>query len=83
MVFLGRNRENLEESRSFLSPGDPECIIVSVDITDEQAVKTLAQALGQWDVLVMNAGYVSSPASVQDTAVDEWWSNYEVKYCNI
>ena len=70
--------KTLEETKSLLPPGGLGCTVCNIDITNEQAVKSTAEVLGIWDVLILSAGYISSPASIQDAVVGEWWDNFEV-----
>ncbi|KAL8918189.1 MAG: hypothetical protein Q9172_005531 [Xanthocarpia lactea] len=49
----------------------------ATNILDEQALSDVAVAVGSWDILILNAGFVSSPASIVETPVDEWWQSFE------
>lgn len=64
-----------------LSSTHTSCSTYTVDVVDEKALKEVAAAVGTWDVLILNAGFVSSPASIAETAGDDWWQNFEVRFC--
>ena len=40
-------------------------------------MKDVAAAVGNWHVLVLNAGYISPPSSVAQASMSEYWQNYE------
>jgi len=42
-------------------------------------LKIIAAGVGTWDILVLNAGFISDPAPVTETAVDDWWQSFEVR----
>ncbi|KAL4869150.1 hypothetical protein BDV12DRAFT_196583 [Aspergillus spectabilis] len=37
----------------------------------------VAAAVGTWNVLILDAGYLSIPAPLKDGSTDEWWLNIE------
>jgi NADP-dependent 3-hydroxy acid dehydrogenase YdfG len=39
-----------------------------------------AQSVGTWDVLILNAGYLSTPAHIAKAPLDDYWKNYEVHF---
>ncbi|KAL4914432.1 hypothetical protein BDW62DRAFT_213422 [Aspergillus aurantiobrunneus] len=75
MVLLGRNENNLQETQRMLS-----CTSTSVhpvSVTDEETLNHIAATVGTWDVLVLAAGYASTPALIQDTDTEDWWECFE------
>ena len=38
----------------------------------------VAKTVGNWDVLILNAGYISTPSPVANARLDDYWKNYEV-----
>jgi NAD(P)-dependent dehydrogenase (short-subunit alcohol dehydrogenase family) len=44
----------------------------------EAAAKQTAEAFGTLDVLINNAGYLSSFVLIAELNTGEWWRNYEV-----
>lgn len=49
-----------------------------VDVTQEDALAQVAKAIGKWDVLVLGAGYVSSPSTIAASDFKEFWQSFEV-----
>ncbi|KAL9120136.1 MAG: hypothetical protein Q9187_003306 [Circinaria calcarea] len=77
LVLLGRNEANLTETKNHLTPNNANCSIHPVSITDEKALKDIAAAVGTWDILVLNAGFLSNPAPVAQAPVDDWCQSFE------
>ena len=44
----------------------------------EAAAKTIEEEWGRLDILINNAGFLSSFADIATADRDEWWRNYEV-----
>lgn len=77
--ILGRTKETLEETKGLAGKGYPNVkVIVHVaDVVDEPAMKKAAAAVGSWDVIVANAGYIPSPELIENSDADEWWKTFE------
>lgn len=80
--ILGRTKETLEETKNIVRKTYPDTDITIhiADIVDLDAVEKAAKAIGSWDVLIANAGYISSPELIEGSDADAWWKNFEV-YC--
>jgi NAD(P)-dependent dehydrogenase (short-subunit alcohol dehydrogenase family) len=39
----------------------------------------VAQSVGTWDVLVLNAGYISTPAPIAKAPLEDYFQNYEAR----
>ncbi|OHE90561.1 short chain dehydrogenase [Colletotrichum orchidophilum] len=74
--LLGRTEAAIAETAASL-PSSVQSDVHAVDITDEQTLAKVAAAIGKWDILVLAAGYVSSPAPVTESATDGWWQSFE------
>jgi NAD(P)-dependent dehydrogenase (short-subunit alcohol dehydrogenase family) len=48
------------------------------DVTDEAGIAIIAKEIGQWDVLILNAGNIATPMPVGKGDLDEWWKTFEV-----
>lgn len=48
-------------------------------MTDEEAVRKIADSVGAWDVLVLNAGYLPAPTPAAKADVGDYWKAYEVR----
>ena len=82
MILLGRNASNLTETKNQLSSSSSTTSysIYAVDVVDEKKIAEIAAVVGTWDVLVLNAGFTSSPAPIaQTSSVNDWWQSFEVR----
>jgi len=43
-------------------------------------MEKVAQSVGTWDVLILNAGHLSAPAPIAKAPLDDYWKNYEVHF---
>lgn len=48
------------------------------DVVDAFHMKNMAASVGKWDVLISNAGYLSSFAPIASSDADDWWRGWEV-----
>jgi len=55
-----------------------EIDVFVASVTDEAATKQIAEKVAAWDVLVLNAAYISAPFKIADVPLDEFWKAYEV-----
>ncbi|KAF2726632.1 NAD(P)-binding protein [Polyplosphaeria fusca] len=80
LILIGRTSSTLQETQGMLKEGAPhvDCMVCPASVTDEVKVKDIARDIGPWDVLVLNAGYISSPSTIVNDSVQSWWNNYEV-----
>ena len=80
IAVLGRGREALEETKQAIQVkyGDTAVTVYPVDVTDIEAVQAVAREVGRWDVLVSNAGYLSTLESLVEADPHEWWRAFEV-----
>ncbi|OBR09425.1 Short chain dehydrogenase [Colletotrichum higginsianum IMI 349063] len=76
VIVLGRTKATIAETAESLPPS-VQNEVHALDITDEEALTKVAATVGQWDVLVLTAGYVSNPSPVAGSASDEWWQSFE------
>ncbi|KAF7716067.1 Uncharacterized protein PECH_008711 [Penicillium ucsense] len=74
IVLIGRTEASLRETAKTLTCNTS---VQVADVTDEEALRAIAAATGQWDVMVLAAGYISPPASIRDASVAEWRQNFE------
>ena len=80
IAILGRTQRTLTETKDVVGAQYPNTSITThvVDVTEAAAVKTAAETIGAWDVLVLNAGFLSEPSTVKDADVVDWWKAFEV-----
>ncbi|KAL8749386.1 MAG: hypothetical protein Q9184_006828 [Pyrenodesmia sp. 2 TL-2023] len=78
LALLGRNEVDLKETKSLIaSAATTTCTAYPASILDEKALSDVAIVVASWDILVLNAGFVSTPASIVEAPVDEWWESFE------
>lgn len=60
----------------------PRVLKINLDVTDHASVKSAArqveETFGRLDILINNAGYLSSFDPVADTDPTDWWVNWEI-----
>jgi NADP-dependent 3-hydroxy acid dehydrogenase YdfG len=79
IAITGRRLDKLTETKEYIeSKYKTPVSIYAADVTDVAAMKKAASGIGAWDVLVMNAGFLSQPNTIQDSEVNEWWKAFEV-----
>ena len=74
IVLLGGRREELlQQTKSIIGDEFPEVKVepLAVDIADAAAVGNAAKAVGQWDVLVLNAAYMPAPTPVLQADLED------------
>ncbi|KAF2870142.1 hypothetical protein BDV95DRAFT_575156 [Massariosphaeria phaeospora] len=76
IVLVGRTASTLQETKSSIT-GESTISVIAADVTDDAAVQKVADAVGTWDVLVLNAGYLPSPAPIAKADVGDYWKAYE------
>ncbi|KAF4228079.1 hypothetical protein CNMCM6805_002465 [Aspergillus fumigatiaffinis] len=86
IILLARSRENLAETEKMIESINPSTVVhsIAVDISDHHAVKRafdeISERLGARtpQVLVNNAGVISSQTPMVDDDPDFWWRTQEV-----
>ena len=78
VVLVGRTESTLTETQRQIPSGSSVCSVFACDVTDEAGMEKVAQAVGTWDVLILNAAYLSAPAPIVESPLDSYWKNYEV-----
>lgn len=77
-MLIGRSKSTLAETQQLL-PSSCKCSVLPTDVTDQAGMEKVAHTVGIWDVLILNAGYISTPAPVAKAPLDDYWKNYEVR----
>ncbi len=80
VVLLGRTQSTLEKAKDAIAADFPGTEVSThvADVADEEAVTKAAEAVGGWEVLVLNAGIAPTPAPIAETSIGEWWRGFEV-----
>lgn len=78
LFLIGRSQDALEETKDLI-PSKVDCSIHAISIINEHAMKNVAATIGTWDITILNAGFLSSPATVAETSIEDWWQSFEVR----
>ena len=80
LALIGRRQHLLDETKKLVEQEQAgvKVTLHAVSVTDLPALKKAAGEIGKWDVLVLNAGRVAKPATVEAVDVVEWWDVMEV-----
>jgi NAD(P)-dependent dehydrogenase (short-subunit alcohol dehydrogenase family) len=84
IALLGRTLSSLFKTASSVESQFPATKVLTLvaDITDKAAIDAaFAEAkarLGHINILVSNAGYMSRPALIGDSDIDEWWEGFDI-----
>ncbi|RDW83504.1 hypothetical protein BP5796_04995 [Coleophoma crateriformis] len=79
IAILGRKEQPLLDTKKAIESKYTTAISTHVaDITDTAAVSKAASEVGTWDVLIMNAGYMSTLSPSMKSDVNEWWKAFEI-----
>jgi NAD(P)-dependent dehydrogenase (short-subunit alcohol dehydrogenase family) len=74
--LIGRTESRLQDTARLI-PTETKVEIFTASVTDAIRMKEVAMAVGSWDILVLNAAHVLTPASIVDASLQDWWQHYE------
>ncbi|KAL9625193.1 MAG: hypothetical protein Q9160_000595 [Pyrenula sp. 1 TL-2023] len=77
LVLIGRTRDTLAATEARITTKNCQVRVHVADVNDEAAMAAVAQAVGSWDVFVMNAGYISAPSPIDQADLADYWQSYE------
>ena len=77
---IARRQNLLEETKKIVNDEfkNVEITLHAVDITNVEQVRRAAKEIGPWDIMILNAGYLSTPTRIEDADLEEWWRGFEV-----
>lgn len=83
IVLIGRSASHLQQRQETLKTyTNTKVHVCPADITDADAVtkvfQDMATKVGTIDILVANAAFMSTPATVQSSDLKDWWKSFEV-----
>ncbi|KAH6988009.1 hypothetical protein BKA56DRAFT_578162 [Ilyonectria sp. MPI-CAGE-AT-0026] len=85
LAILGRTEKSLLEQKTQIQILSPETTVWTyvVDVVDAKAthaaVKSFATSIdGNIDILIANAGYMSSLNSIADSDPEDWWQGFDI-----
>jgi NAD(P)-dependent dehydrogenase (short-subunit alcohol dehydrogenase family) len=81
IIITGRTKATLDETKAELSKyGVPISAFVA-DVTDSKAIEdafsTTYKNYGPVDVLISNAGYLSTHVDIQESPLEDYWQGFE------
>ncbi|KAL7621680.1 hypothetical protein AAE478_009007 [Parahypoxylon ruwenzoriense] len=76
VILLGRSSASLDETAKLL-PSTVSVSTFAVDVTEEKSISDAAASIGTWDVLVLAAGYISTPSPIASADTQDWWQSFE------
>jgi len=80
VAIIGRSETSLKEAKKAIGEEFPSTTITAHagDMVDLKSMKQAAAAIGTWDVLVLNAGYMPNHGSIATADIDDWWLPFEI-----
>lgn len=77
---MGRQEDKLEETKTAIESLSKNTKVSGFvcDVTDDAAVKKIADAVGTWDAVLHCAGYYNKPSPTLTADLDDYWRTFEV-----
>ncbi|KAF2635730.1 NAD(P)-binding protein [Massarina eburnea CBS 473.64] len=75
IVLIGRTESTLKETKALIK--DAQVSIHALSIRDEEGINKVAETIGAWDVLILNAAHMAPPATLVKASLKEHWRDYE------
>jgi NAD(P)-dependent dehydrogenase (short-subunit alcohol dehydrogenase family) len=76
LVLVARSEDGLERTRAAVTASGGEARVVAGDVADhETATRAVGEAIGAWgklDLLVNNAGLLTTPRPLVETPLEDW-----------
>ena len=78
--LLGRQEAKLKSTQESITSRHPSSKVHThiCDVTNHGDTARTAASAGPWDILVLNAGYLETPAKLVDSEPNEWWRAFTV-----
>lgn len=79
--ILGRTESSLSDTKKLVEEkfSTTSVTVHACDVTREADVQQARDAIGKWDILVLNAGYLETPRPIEDGDLGDWWKTFEVR----
>lgn len=79
LVLLGRTQTTLSRTAEEIKKGFASVSVSThtADVADEAAIAQAAEKVGKWDVLILNAGLLAEPHSIETSDPADWWRVFE------
>ncbi|KAJ4982845.1 short chain dehydrogenase [Stagonosporopsis vannaccii] len=82
LILIGRTEASLQETAGLINTG-AKVEIFSASVTDEARLKEVAESVGEWDVLLLNAAHRLTPGPIITASLQDWWQHYETNVKSI
>ncbi len=81
IVLIGRTQTTLSKSKETIEKEFSSVTVTThiADVADEAAIGKAAEKVGKWDVLILNAGLLAEPDSIEKSEPVDWWRAFEVR----
>lgn len=79
-MLVGRTESRLKEVETAITSlsKDAKVSVYACDVTDDEAVKRVAVAVGTWDAILHCAGYMNKPSPALKAELEDYWRAFEV-----
>ncbi|KAK4496739.1 hypothetical protein PRZ48_012722 [Zasmidium cellare] len=80
IAITARREQNLKDVKAKTEAAYPKTKVDYYvgDVVNEADLKKAADGIGNWDVLVLNAGYLSKRELITKVDAEDWWRGFEV-----
>lgn len=79
VMLLGRHENSLRETAALISSSSTIVSVYTVDVAQEDTLQGVASSVGEWNVLILCAGYISTPSPIGLADTADWWQSFEVR----
>ncbi|KAJ4340194.1 hypothetical protein N0V95_007575 [Ascochyta clinopodiicola] len=76
LVLIGRTEPALQETAALIKT-ETEVDIFPASVTDEVRLQEIAETVGAWDILILNAAHRLTPGPIVGASLQDWWQHYE------
>ncbi|KAF2114594.1 hypothetical protein BDV96DRAFT_101545 [Lophiotrema nucula] len=77
VVLIGRTEASLLETQGLLAGETTTSSVFAASVIDQARMQQIAEAVGTWDILILNAGHISTPGPLTSAPLDDYWLNFE------
>jgi NADP-dependent 3-hydroxy acid dehydrogenase YdfG len=74
--LIGRTESKLQETAKLITTG-AKVDVFPTSVVDDSKLREIAEQVGAWDVLILNAAHRLTPTAIVDANLQDWWQHYE------
>ena len=80
VVLIGRREAKLAQTKTLIAERAPTVKVetYSASVTQIADLKGVADRVGGWDVMVLNAASLTAPKTIEESDPNDWWETIEV-----